>query len=117
MIDAPGLVKALADARDTAYKGVVKPVEGTILTVGQGTGGRGRGRAGRDAGPDRDPGTMRAGRRRVGQPYPELLPVLKQAGVVDAGGKGYSLFWRECCAISTASRWIHRSPPSNRFHP
>ena len=33
LIDAPVMVKALAEARDTAYKGVVKPVEGTILTV------------------------------------------------------------------------------------
>src|SRR5512143_717669 len=34
VIDGPGFARALADARDTAYKGVVKPVEGTILTVG-----------------------------------------------------------------------------------
>ena len=33
VIDGPGLVRAFAEARDTAYKGVVKPVEGTILTV------------------------------------------------------------------------------------
>src|SRR5512143_3589594 len=32
-LDGPGLVRALAEARDTAYKGVVRPVEGTILTV------------------------------------------------------------------------------------
>src|SRR5512135_1284219 len=37
VIDGPGLVRALADARDTAYKGVVKPVEGTILTVAKDT--------------------------------------------------------------------------------
>ena len=30
------LVKAFAEARDTAYKGVVRPVEGTILTVAKG---------------------------------------------------------------------------------
>ena len=33
VLDGPGLVKAFAEARDTAYKGVVRPVEGTILTV------------------------------------------------------------------------------------
>ncbi|HWQ84065.1 MAG TPA: DAK2 domain-containing protein, partial [Anaerolineales bacterium] len=32
-LDAPSLVGAFATARDTAYKGVVRPVEGTILTV------------------------------------------------------------------------------------
>ena len=58
VIDGPGLVQAFADARDTAYKGVVKPVEGTILTVAKDLRRGRRGRAGRDAGPDRDPGTM-----------------------------------------------------------
>src|SRR5512146_2489367 len=33
VIDGASLVRALVDSRDTAYKGVVKPVEGTILTV------------------------------------------------------------------------------------
>ncbi len=32
-LDGPALVRAFAEARDTAYKGVVRPVEGTILTV------------------------------------------------------------------------------------
>src|SRR5512137_1508767 len=33
VLDGPAFAQALADARDTAYKGVVRPVEGTILTV------------------------------------------------------------------------------------
>ena len=33
ILDGPALVHAFAEARDTAYKGVVRPVEGTILTV------------------------------------------------------------------------------------
>jgi dihydroxyacetone kinase-like predicted kinase len=33
ILDGESFVKALGDARDTAYKGVVRPVEGTILTV------------------------------------------------------------------------------------
>ena len=37
MIDGAGLVRAFVDARDTAYKGVVRPVEGTILTVAKDT--------------------------------------------------------------------------------
>ncbi len=37
VIDGPALVRALVDARDTAYKGVVRPVEGTILTVAKDT--------------------------------------------------------------------------------
>jgi len=36
---------------------------------------------------------------------PELLPVLKQAGVVDSGGKGLFFIFEECCATLTVSRW------------
>ncbi len=88
VIDAPGLVRALRDARDTAYKGVVKPVEGTILTVAH------------DAAEAADQALSETDEPieilekcvpAAGESVertPELLPVLKQAGVVDAGGKG-----------------------------
>lgn len=88
VIDGPGLVQAFADARDTAYKGVVKPVEGTILTVAKDTA-----TAAADAlGETQDP--IEILKRCVAAAdvsvdnTPELLPVLKQAGVVDSGGKG-----------------------------
>ena len=88
VIDGPGLVQAFADARDTAYKGVVKPVEGTILTVAKDTA-----TAAADAlGETQDPieileRCVAAADVSVDN-TPELLPVLKQAGVVDSGGKG-----------------------------
>src|SRR5574341_616102 len=88
VIDAQGLVKAFLEARDTAYKGVVKPVEGTILTVAKDTAA-----AAEAALPEtQDPieilaRCVPAANASVNQ-TPELLPVLKQAGVVDAGGKG-----------------------------
>jgi DAK2 domain fusion protein YloV len=88
VLDAATLVKAFAEARDTAYKGVVKPVEGTILTVAKGVA------AGTEAGFgfEKDAVTIledavRAADESV-EKTPELLPVLKQAGVVDSGGKG-----------------------------
>ncbi len=87
-LDAPSLARALAGARDTAYKGVVRPVEGTILTVAK------------DAAAAAEEGlaltndpialldiVVRAADLSV-QHTPELLPVLKEAGVVDSGGKG-----------------------------
>ncbi len=88
MLDAETLVKGFAEARDTAYKGVVRPVEGTILTVA-----RGVAEATAAALPSTDdPITIlevavKAADEWV-QKTPELLPVLKQAGVVDSGGKG-----------------------------
>jgi uncharacterized protein len=87
-LDAETLVKGFAEARDTAYKGVVRPVEGTILTVA-----RGVAEATAAALPSTDdPITIlevavKAADEWV-QKTPELLPVLKQAGVVDSGGKG-----------------------------
>ncbi len=88
VIDGPGLVHALADARDTAYKGVVKPVEGTILTVGKDTAAA----AEAALADTQDPieileRCVVAANESVNR-TPELLPVLKQAGVVDSGGKG-----------------------------
>jgi uncharacterized protein len=104
LIDGPGLARAFADARDTAYKGVVKPVEGTILTVAKDVA------TGAEAalGEAHDPIEMlercvRAADESVNR-TPELLPVLKQAGVVDSGGKG--LFY----ILEGALRHIHGEP-------
>jgi DAK2 domain fusion protein YloV len=88
VLDGETFAKAFAEARDTAYKGVVRPVEGTILTVARGVA---------DATAAAMTSTndaieileiaVKAADEWV-QKTPELLPVLKQAGVVDSGGKG-----------------------------
>ena len=88
ILDGPTLVKAFAEARDTAYKGVVRPVEGTILTVAKEIA------AATETAlqSTQDPFeileiAVKAADEAV-QSTPDLLPVLKQAGVVDSGGKG-----------------------------
>jgi hypothetical protein len=89
-LDAETMVKAFAEMRDTAYKGVVKPVEGTILTVAKGIA------AGTEAGLSSDAKRDAIGMLELAvssadeavKQTPELLPILKQAGVVDSGGKG-----------------------------
>ncbi|MDL1911207.1 DAK2 domain-containing protein [Chloroflexi bacterium CFX6] len=89
-LDAETLVRAFAEARDTAYKGVVKPVEGTILTVARGIAEGTEAGLGSDAKRDAIDIleiAVKAADETVRQ-TPELLPILKQAGVVDAGGKG-----------------------------
>jgi DAK2 domain fusion protein YloV len=88
VIDAPALAAAFAEARDTAYKGVVRPVEGTILTVSKDIAIE----AEKAAQETSDPievlrRCVRAAHESV-ERTPEFLPVLKQAGVVDSGGKG-----------------------------
>lgn len=80
--------KALKEAKTTAYKGVVRPVEGTILTVLKDTANEVEaGLANCRTFEDVFALTVDAADRSVNR-TPELLPVLKQAGVVDSGGKG-----------------------------
>jgi hypothetical protein len=86
-------VRALQEARNTAYKGVVRPVEGTILTVIKDMTA-----AVEETGTSESKLSdllitlVQAGDESVKR-TPELLPILKQAGVVDSGGTGlYYIF-------------------------
>lgn len=88
VLDPALMAKAFAAARDTAYKGVVRPVEGTILTVAKDTAQE----AAQASGENVDIITMLerivAAADESVKRTPDLLPVLKEAGVVDSGGKG-----------------------------
>jgi DAK2 domain fusion protein YloV len=88
LLDVPTLVKAFGEARDTAYKGVVRPVEGTILTVIKEVAIATEAALGtaKDAIEILEV-AVKAADEAV-KKTPEMLPVLKQAGVVDSGGKG-----------------------------
>ena len=91
-LDVETFIKALAEARDTAYKGVVKPVEGTILTVIKETANAAEAARGsvKDA-IELLELAVKAADEAV-KKTPEMLPILKQAGVVDSGGKGLFFF-------------------------
>jgi hypothetical protein len=88
---AADLARAMREASETAYKGVLKPVEGTILTVS-----RAVAEATEIARRDEDDlllileQIVTAAKEAVAN-TPNLLPVLKQAGVVDAGGQGLAV--------------------------
>jgi DAK2 domain fusion protein YloV len=87
-LNAELLVKGLRQAADTAYRGVIKPVEGTILTVA------------REAAEEAEAAyqdtqdIMEIFERVVWRAQdalertPEMLPILQKAGVVDSGGSG-----------------------------
>ncbi len=87
-LNASDLALALHEGAVTAYKGVMRPVEGTILTVA-----REAAEAAMLAAAERDD-MVYVVERVVQQAEdalertPDLLPVLKEAGVVDAGGRG-----------------------------
>lgn len=88
ILDGKSLVEGLLQARDTAYKGVVRPVEGTILTVCKDMALAGE----KALQESEDPFFLLNKVTEAAQVSvdhtPELLDVLKEAGVVDAGGKG-----------------------------
>ena len=88
---------AFARAVETAYKAVMKPKEGTILTVAKGIAEKARELA--DEGvEDFDvffPDVISYGEEVLAK-TPDLLPVLKQAGVVDSGGQGLIQFLKGC---------------------
>lgn len=92
VIGVEGVVAALIEARDTAYKGVVRPVEGTILTVAKDIAQAGELalNEGVDSTLELLERVVEAADRSVAS-TPDLLPILKQAGVVDAGAKGLFL--------------------------
>lgn len=84
----PGVfAEALQMGVDTAYKAVIKPVEGTILTVVKGAAREAAKHSRAESLNELMEKVLEAAQRTLAR-TPEQLPVLKQAGVVDAGGKG-----------------------------
>ena len=95
-IDTECLARAFRRGTETAYKAVMKPKEGTILTVARGMADRAQ-----ELAPQIDDILEFAGRVIEHGDYvlsqtPEMLPVLKQAGVVDSGGQGLMQLAKGC---------------------
>src|SRR5690606_27213992 len=85
---ASGLAAALRRAADTAYQMVMRPVEGTILTVMRAAADHGERAARAGQGIAGLLERALAGAREALARTPDMLAVLKKAGVVDAGGQG-----------------------------
>lgn len=87
-LDSQSFTNAFLGGVESAYKAVMKPVEGTILTVARESALRGQQKA---ESTDNLIEIMRSivkGAQEALDKTPDLLPVLKQVGVVDSGGKG-----------------------------
>lgn len=93
-----------------AYRAVSRPVEGTILTVAKGI-AKGARRAVRESVPFAEilTAAIDAGKVELAR-TPDLLPVLKSAGVVDAGGQGLIAFLNGCL---DGIRGIDSAPEAN----
>ena len=110
-------VEALLEAKNTAYKGVVRPVEGTILTVAKDIA------AAAETALKENPDLLQLLETIVSVAdasvirTPDLLPVLKQAGVVDAGGKGLFYIYEGMLRYQKGSPLNHHCQIFNRYPP
>jgi DAK2 domain fusion protein YloV len=109
-VDAATVARAVRAASDAAYRAVRRPVEGTMLTVIRELAEEAESRA-----PDDPPlgellvALVRRGEQAVAR-TPELLDVLREAGVVDAGGAGLLEIVRGIAAAATGEP-IPEAPP------
>ncbi len=89
ILTVPVFTAAFEKAVETAYKAVMKPKEGTILTVARGVSEKAK-ELSEDGVENLEEffGAVLEHARYVLSQTPEMLPVLKQAGVVDSGGQG-----------------------------
>ena len=93
LMDAALLTKALRLGADTAYKAVMKPKEGTILTVIRVIAEEVERESAKTNDLDALTRVIIEQGDAILRRTPEMLPVLKQAGVVDSGGKGLMVFF------------------------
>ncbi len=89
VLDVVILSDAFQKAVETAYKAVMKPKEGTILTVAKGAADKALELIGETDDLEEFLAKVIAQAEYVLSQTPEMLPVLKQAGVVDSGGQGF----------------------------
>ena len=87
-IDGHDLAKALNGAREMAYKAVMRPVEGTMLTIIRVAAERAAATASRTPSLGTVLREALAGANEALAQTPDMLDILRQAGVVDAGGQG-----------------------------
>ena len=94
IIDKNALVTALEKAVAAAYKAVMNPKEGTILTVASAAADKARSLVSEDLSMQAYLAEIRRYAEYILTQTPDMLPVLKEAGVVDSGGQGLVEFFR-----------------------
>ena len=100
------ILRALDLGVEAAYKAVTRPTEGTILTVARVAAERGRKAFTEGAEPVNVWEAVCEGAAEALEETPELLPVLKRAGVVDAGGQGLCLIFEGMLCVFQGGEMI-----------
>jgi hypothetical protein len=109
---AQTIAAAMAEATEASYAAVGTPVEGTILTVSRAASDAALEVAQRPGARTREVFTAAAAAARAAlEKTPEQLPVLAQAGVVDAGGRGLCVVLDAVETASTGRRPMPYAPP------
>ncbi len=121
-LDAKTLAKALTRGSDTAYEAVMKPVEGTMLTVIKDMAREARRMARKTESITEVLEAVLVEGKSSLERTPDLLPTLKDAGVVDAGGKGLIIMAESALATLTGDKvWLEppvdyvKSPAAEAF--
>ena len=123
-VDAAAIAEANTKAVETAYKAVMKPKEGTILTVARGVAEKWNELAETETDLEKIFEQVLDHGDKVLANTPELLPVLKEAGVVDSGGQGLMIFLkgayacmmgREVKAGETAESAGAKAAPEDKY--
>ena len=109
-MDAATFVKALKCGAQTAYKAVMKPKEGTILTVARVMAEETEKAFETENSIEKLFDRAVASGNAILKRTPEMLPVLRQAGVVDSGGKGLMVIYAGFMAALTGTPIEDRSP-------
>lgn len=116
-MDGPALAAAMGEGVATAYGAVMKPAEGTVLTVSRLAAARAAQAA--QENPSAEyvlEQAIAAGQETLAQTI-DMNPVLKKAGVVDAGGKGYLIIldgMLRPCGARSCPRWRRTKRPRIR---
>lgn len=105
-IDVTTLANAMMRGTETAYKAVMKPKEGTILTVAKGMADKAEELVDEDMDVIAFCEAIVAYGYEVLSKTPDMLPVLKEAGVVDSGGQGLIQVIKGCIEGLKEKSWI-----------
>lgn len=108
-LDAKTFVAAFAGGVESAYKAVMKPVEGTILTVAREAAIAGEKQLKESSDIIEIMRAIVDGATLALESTPDLLPVLKQVGVVDSGGKGLLCIYEGFLANLTGEKVISKN--------
>lgn len=108
-LNSDEFMAAFVGGVESAYKAVMKPVEGTILTVARESAIRGEKKAKKSQDIIEVMSSIVRGASQSLDRTPDLLPVLKQVGVVDSGGKGLLCIYEGFLAALTGEVIIETS--------